>query len=156
MKLIVPVNQQWAAFRHLEQMVSDGSIALPRHVINEVGHMTHPDMPGAWATGMRDRSPHSPQADYAYLCHVMKVSGDVVDVNKASEDADPWVLALALQLQESMLLKICVVTEDTVDRNRISMITACERLNLRSCQIRDFLDHCGITMRSAPPNPEDA
>ncbi len=87
----------------------------------------------------------------------MKVSGDVVDVNKASEDADPWVLALALQLQESMLLKICVVTEDTVDRNRLSMITACERLNLRSCRIRDFLSNCGITMRSAPapPDPED-
>ncbi len=51
MKLIVPISQQWAAFSRLEQMVSDGRIALPHHVINEVGHMTHPDMPGALGHG---------------------------------------------------------------------------------------------------------
>lgn len=93
-------------------------------------------------------SPSTPlQADYDYLARVMSVAGDVVDANQTREDADPWVLALALQLQETTLFKICIVTEDTVDRHRISMVTACSRLQLEWCRVRDFLGHCSIEMR---------
>ena len=148
MKSVVPVSHQWAAFKHFEEVVAQGSLALPRHVINEVVAAMHPDMPGAWAAGMRGLMQHPPDAGFDYLQRVMDVAGDVVDVNKAGEDADPWVLALALQLKESVLLGVCVVTEDTVDRDRISMVTACERLELRWCTLRDFLGHCGIKMRA--------
>jgi len=34
-KTIVAVNRPWASFKHLEQMVIEGRIALPRQVINE-------------------------------------------------------------------------------------------------------------------------
>ena len=146
-KSIVSISNQWNAFRYLERMVADGKIALPRHVISEVSEITHPDMPGAWASGVRDLLQHPLQADYDYLARVMSVAGDVVDANKTREDADPWVLALALQLQETTLFKICIVTEDTVDRHRISMVTACSRLQLEWCRVRDFLGHCSIEMR---------
>ena len=67
----------------------------------------------------------------------MSVAGDVVDVNKAGEDADPYVLALARQL-ESSGHTVCIVTEDTVDRSRISIATACGRLQIDYCRVRDF------------------
>ena len=35
-KSIVSVTNQWDAFKHLEQMVQNGQIAMPRQVINEV------------------------------------------------------------------------------------------------------------------------
>ena len=148
MKSVVPVSHQWAAFKHLEEMVAQGSLALPRHMINEVVAAMHPDMPGAWAAGMRGFKQHPPEAGFDYLQRVMDVAGDVVDVNKAGEDADPWVLALALQIKESVLFEVCVVTEDTVDRHRISMVTACDRLELRWCTLRDFLGRYGIKMRA--------
>lgn len=71
-----------------------------------------------------------------------------MDVNKAGEDADPWVLALALQIKESVLFEVCIVTEDRVDRDRISMVTACDRLKLRWCTLRDFLGRYGIRVRA--------
>ena len=142
-KSIISVHNQWKAFKHLEQMVIEGQIALPRQVIKEVSEITHPDLPGAWAAGVRGLLQHTMDADYECLAHVMAIAGEVVDVNKAREDADPWVLALARQLQKPCSA-VCVVIEDIVDRKRISMKTACELLSLNWCSVREFLNHCGI------------
>ena len=144
-KTIVAVNNQWASFKHLEQMVIEGRIALPRQVIKEMSEIAHPDLPGAWAPGVRGSLQHPLDAGYDYISHVMSVAGDVVDVNKASEDADPWVLALALHIREDGYA-VCIVTEDVVDRNRISIATACSRLNIDWCQVRGFFEHCGIAV----------
>ena len=143
-KLIVSVSKQWDAFKGLEQMVVNGKIAMPRQVIKEVSELTHPDMPGAWASGVRGLLQHPLDADYDQITHVMNVAGDVVDANKPDEDADPYVLALARQLDKAGL-KVRIVTEDRVDHDHISIVTACSRLGLEPpCSVRDFFNHCGI------------
>ena len=142
-KKIISVSNQWKAFKKLEQMAMNGNIALPRQVINEVSRITHPDLPGAWAVGIRGLLRYPLDADHQHLDHVMKTAGEVVDTNKMHEDADPWVLALACQLQSTGSI-VCVVTVDTVDRNHISMTTACELLSLNWCSAREFLNPCGI------------
>jgi rRNA maturation endonuclease Nob1 len=126
-KSAVAVSDQWAVFKSLEQLVIDGAIAMPRHVLREAGEMIHPDLPGAWASGMRDHLVHPLEPAWVHVTHVMNMAGDVVDPNKTEEDADPYVLALACQLVEGGS-SVIVVTEDTVDRNRIAMTTACSHL----------------------------
>ena len=145
-KSIVSVTNQWDAFKHLEQMVQNGQIAMPRQVINEVSKIAHPDLPGAWAPGVRGSLQHPLDADYDHIKKVMSVAGEVVDVSKPDEDADPYVLALARQLKSSGYA-VCIVTEDTVDRSRISIATACGRLQIDYCRVRDFLDQCQIPLR---------
>ena len=126
-------------------MVVDGRIALPRQAINEVSEIAHPDLPGAWAPGIRKRLQHPLEAGYDHITKVMSVARDVGDVNKPGEDADPWVLALALHLKGDGH-NVCVVTEDIVDRTSISIATACDRLTIDWCCIRKFLDHCGVPL----------
>ena len=145
-KRIVSLSNQWSAFKHLEQLAVDGQIALPRQVIKEMGRISHPDLPGAWATGIRELLQHPVDAGYGHLGTVMSFAADVVmDVNKDSEDADPWVLALALRLKDEGH-SVCVVTEDVIDRISISIATACKRLSVDWCGIRTFLSHCGIPL----------
>ena len=144
-KTIVSVSNQWDAFKHLEQMVVDGHIALPRQVIKEVSEIAHPDLPGAWAPGIRGLLQHPLDAGFDYLRKVTSIVPDVVDVNKPTEDADPWVVALALRL-EGDGHTVCVVTKDVVDRTSISVATACDRLSIDWCPIRRFLHHCGIPL----------
>ena len=127
-------------------MAVEGRIALPRQVITEVSEITHPDVPGVWASGIRGQLQHPLDADYEHISHVMSVASNIVDVNKRNEDADPWVLALALQIRDSDHT-VCIVTEDTVDRSSISIKTACRRLMLDCCSVSKFLTHCGITIR---------
>ena len=97
-KTILTVGSQWAAFKQLEQMVLDGKIALPRQVIREMSQIAHPDLPGAWASGVRGQLRHPLDSGYEHIAQVMEAADGVVDVNKSGEDADPWVLALALHL----------------------------------------------------------
>ncbi len=83
--------------------------------------------------------------NYEHILNVMSIAGAVVDVDKASEDADPWVLALALQLKIDGHA-VCIVTEDIVDRSRISIATACGRLDIEWCRVREFFGYCGIAV----------
>ncbi|MCQ3804410.1 MAG: hypothetical protein OXC98_06250 [bacterium] len=76
------VSKQWDAFKHLEKMVLEGRIALPRQVINEMTEIAHPYLPGAWAPGVRGLLQHPLDAGYNHLSRVMRVAGDVVDANK--------------------------------------------------------------------------
>lgn len=80
----------------------------------------------------------------------MEVASDVVDENKPGEDADPWVLALAFHLRADGHA-VCIVTQDTVDRNSLSIATACRRLSLEWRGVRSFFEHCEIAgLKPAP------
>jgi hypothetical protein len=134
-KMIVPIGEQWEFFRTLDDLVDNSMIAMPRQVIREVGEITHPDVPGAWASSVRKGM-------------VMETAGDVVDASKDEEDADPYVLALALQLQ-SIGYEVRVVTSDVVDRIpiRISLETACHRMSVRTLSPEDFV----VAIRAESP-----
>lgn len=123
-KSALSVADQWQTFKLLEDMVRAGTLAMPRLVIREISEIAHPDLPGAWAPGVRDIQQHPLDPEWEHVQRVMAEAGDVVDPNKTKDDADPYVLALALQLVEQGL-DVCVVTEDRVDRNRIAVTTAC-------------------------------
>lgn len=142
-KAALSVADQWQTFKTLEGLVRQGAVAMPRLVIREISEIAHPDLPGAWAPGVRDLQVHPLDPAWEHLQRVMAEAGEVVDPNKTNEDADPYVLALALHLQGDGRV-VCVVTEDRVDRNRIAMTTACDRLGLDHCSTRDFLGGLGI------------
>lgn len=57
-KTLIAVAEQWEAFKRLEGIVQSGEIAMPRQVLNEASELAHPDLPGAWAPGMRGQLRH--------------------------------------------------------------------------------------------------
>lgn len=76
----------------------------------------------------------------------MTEAGDVVDPDK--EDADPDVPALALRLLEQGH-DVYVVTEDHVDRNRITVTTPCDRFDIPHCSVRDVPGGLGDQVEEA-------
>lgn len=153
-KAALSVTDQWQTFKLLEDMVRAGTVAMPRLVIREISEIAHPDLPGAWAPGVRDIQQHPLDPGWEHVQRVMAEAGDVVDPNKTKEDADPYVLALALQLLEQGH-GVCVVTEDRVDHNRIAMTTACERLGISHCSVRDFLGGLGVRTKKPAAGADD-
>lgn len=139
-KVQISVGDQWEAFKHLEDLVVLGLIAMPRQVLSEASELAHPDLPGAWAPGMRSQLRHPLDVDFEHLTRVMAVAGEVVDPSKTREDADPYVAAQALQLRAAGHHPI-VVTSDRVDRLplKIALTTACERLGVAHVSAREFL-----------------
>ncbi len=153
-KSALSVADQWQTFKLLEDMVRAGTVAMPRLVIREISEIAHPDLPGAWAPGVRDIQQHPLDPEWEHVQRVMAEAGDVVDPNKTKEDADPYVLALALQLV-GQGHDVCVVTEDRVDRNRIAVTTACDRLSIPHCSVRDFLGGLGVKTKKATADETD-
>lgn len=147
----IPANEQWQGFKRLEELVAAGEIAMPRQVIAEIGRTAHPDLPGAWAPGVRGALRYPLDVDFEQLRAVMAEAGQVVDPNKTDEDADPYVAALALQLREQGL-DVVVVTTDAVDHLpiRIALTTACDRLGLRHADSRTFLTAVGVPIKPIP------
>lgn len=135
----LPVTRQWDFFLDLEARVKAGEIAIPLHVIREVSRVPHPDMPGAWAKGMEKRTVYVLEADPHHVARVMSETPDVLDVDADTEQADPYVIALALHLTSDGHHAI-VVTKDKKDRPpRISVRTACARLGVDCVSLEDFL-----------------
>jgi rRNA maturation endonuclease Nob1 len=153
-KSALSVADQWQTFKLLEDMVRAGTVAMPRLVIREISEIAHPDLPGAWAPGVRDIQQHPLDPEWEHVRRVMADAGDVVDPNKTKEDADPYVLALALQLLEQER-DVCVVTEDRVDRNRIAVTTACDRFGIPHCSVRDFLGGLGVKTKKTSGEGDD-
>ncbi|MCY4102235.1 MAG: DUF4411 family protein [bacterium] len=147
-KRLLPMPEQWNAFVRLGSLVDNGRIAMPRQVLAEATKVSHPDVPGAWAAAMRERLQHPVDPGYHFLRLAMARAGDVVDSNKTTEDADPYVVALALHARERGF-DVMVVTADVVDRLpiKISLATACARLNVDTATPEEFLAASGIWPR---------
>lgn len=105
------------------------------------GSVKHPDAPGAWIANAKNSVRHPEPAEDT-LVRVMGSAADVVEKNATRDPADPYVLAMALELVECYPdRQILLVTNDVVDRLplKISVRTACGRLGLLHCPPEPFL-----------------
>lgn len=148
-KRLIAVNDQWRAFKALEDLVAKGRIALHKEVIREVSKIAHPDLPGAWAPGVEQLLRYPGEVAFSYLRTAMSSASEVIDKNKSEEDADPYMLSLGLWLVDQGR-KPVVVTGDLVDHEpiRISVGTACERLGLPYTDALTFLTTVGIPTKT--------
>ena len=155
-KLIINLREQWSTFRVLEDMAKNEQIAMPKQVINEVSRVRHPDIPGAWVVGVENYLEHPVNVDHRILSIIKSQCPDLADPRKEIDDADPYVVALAYQLQEQKEIP-CIVTEDKVDRivtegqvdRKIqSIVSACKQLKLKYTYTRDFLTHLNIPTKN--------
>ena len=141
LKRIIRVASQWSFFPCLEAMVDAGTVVFPKKVMEELGRGNHPDMPGAWAHGCGERVKFAFNPHEETLVRVMAIAHDVVDPSDADSDADPYVIAQALEVRD-LGYDVMVVTRDATDRpDRISIVTACARpgIDLPTCNEREFI-----------------
>lgn len=153
-KRIIRVASQWSFFLCLETMVSDGAVVFPKRVMDELGRGNHPDMPGAWAHGCGARVKFAFNPGDETLAQVLAIAPDVIDPSDADSDADPYVIAQALEVRQ-LGYDVIVVTRDATDRaDRISIVTACRRpgIEIPTCGEREFIEQIDCeagTLRAA-------
>ena len=126
----IPLERQWGFLRCLEEAVIDGRVFFPHLVVVELTDKTrvpHPDAPGVWAIGVRNEVKHGYRPSTVSLATVMQRAGNVVDPED-DEDADPHVLAQALDLREDADADVFIVSQDTQGGElHISLREACGR-----------------------------
>jgi rRNA maturation endonuclease Nob1 len=141
-KAKVRPSDQWWFFDALLARLRDGRIVVPFHTQKEL-QREYPDMPGAWAasTYKEGRHPYDPDDDW--VVKVMERVPDVIEIDSPMDKADPYVLALALQLREAGF-DVVVVTDDYVDRpSKMSLVSACRAFKVDSIDFDKALDWLG-------------
>lgn len=146
----VPARQRRSVFSQLDGLVADGSLVYPIQVVKELGQYTSapatsPDLPYQWAKKNQLRATrHGRQ--YTVLKEILAHPQvkSVVDPDKiGTEEADPYVLALAVYLKSDHV--VTVLTEERKDRpDKLSMNTACGLLQLFCLSMEAFLAHVRI------------
>lgn len=133
-------------FDFLEALVTAGRLTFPVQVRDELNCRTPSDLASDWSKGCaRQRRYNDPRL--LTVKAVLEKVPNIVDHTKLMDDADPYVVAQALDLQATGILH-AVVTEDRRDRRTTSITTACIRLGLPCIRTLPFLEACG-----APSEP---
>lgn len=143
LKHLLPVGEQWPLLTQMSVLVQTGHLAFPRQVTNEIKNVQWPDAPGAWAAGNKGWSVH-PQPRDEFLAEALGAA-QLTDPNAEPdiEPADPYLVAMALQIRESNPgCTVYVVTTDRVDRMpaKESVLTACLRLDLLCSTPEEFVE----------------
>lgn len=136
----------------LTNLVNTDKLVYPKEVIPELGRYVNPDsrlkQPLDWA---RSNSSHATRFDVPleFMKSVLEKVPTVNDPDKLGvEEADPYVLALAVYLR-TQGMEVTVLTEETHDRpDKMSMTTACGHLRLIRLPIEEFLKINGVWIRS--------
>lgn len=138
MKNVVPGGKQWDTFKKLETMVEDGHVAFPRQVLKEG---SHPDVPGAWIQGVATACVHSLDADVNNVAAVMAGTVNLVDPHAEGDPADPYVVALAMDIQAGDTdVNVTVATNDHVQHHgNDSVASACDKFGVAHTTVEDFL-----------------
>ena len=137
----IPAAQMWDFFEtEMTPLVESGRVTIPVHVERELRpDAPHPDVPAAWAFAKarlgRVRREPSPER----VRSVLSVFPRLVDPDKEREDADPYVVALALELKDAGH-DVVVVTHDVTDRAPVdtSIKTACDHFGIEVMDLEEF------------------
>lgn len=144
-------SRQRFVFDALTDLVNKEVLVYPKKVVEELAQICIPnsenvDLPLEWAKQNQAKATRFP-LDYMVLKEILAHPQvqRVLDPDKVGvEEADPYVLTLALQLSREGF-DVRVLVEETRDRpDKLSMNTACGHLRLISLKMSGFLEEKGI------------
>ena len=146
----IGVAREATVLKKLERFVESGQIVYPKPVVDELGQYASGDKPFRpyeWAKRHKDAIVR--QADLFETTKELLADAQiqlVVDAAKAigEEEADPYVLALAVKLKREGH-EVTVLTEERRDRpSKLSLNTACGLLRVYCLPVRAFLVQQGL------------
>jgi hypothetical protein len=139
-----------AVFDKLGTLVDGGTLFFPQQVYGELEQGNEnlggaDDAPFEWIHAHRGQAVQDTKL-FAHVRRVLEVALNLVDKDKTSgpDEADPWVVALALSFLEDGRA-VTVITEDRNDRlDKTSVQSACGLLGIPAMSIVAFLQYKGF------------
>ena len=143
LKQIVKVDEQWSLLDAMLQLVQVGVVCFPRQVPSELTGQKWPDAPGAWVGHAKQFVCHR-EPDDGCVANVLSVASELIDADATGpEPADPYVVAMALDLRAVYAnARIVVASDDKINRLplKLSIKTACGRLHIEFCEPPPFVE----------------
>ena len=144
----IKAERQWDFFNEtMTEMVEGGELLIVPQVESECKKAPHPDVPGTWALAKAKLFPDVRDADLQTVKEVLADWPRLIDPQGEDEQADPYVVARALELCDDVQA-VCVVTDDTLNRLplKVSMAEVCDDYGIEWSTLGEFLgpDHLDL------------
>jgi hypothetical protein len=134
-------------YEGLSALVEARRLAYPNEVVNELARYMGKENPALCWAQKHACVACSHRPDYEVVRSVLTSVPEVVDYQKDSptQDADPYILALAVQLRTADIIDVRIVTEESRNTDKkMCLASAAGYLGLPSMALRIFLKHEGI------------
>jgi uncharacterized protein DUF4411 len=143
-----------AVFQRLSRMVSDGLLIYPPQVVDELERgaedKTKPDAQLQWAKENAPNACYQADSGWDEIAEILAQVPTILDPDKDSgeEEADPYVLALAVRLRAAGI-DARIVTQERKDiPTKMSLNTAAGLLGVPSVPLNGFVLKENILERS--------
>lgn len=132
----VPIDRQWEVGERLLALVRQGLLQFPEPVHYELTApevIQHPDVPGAWAARAWQLMSPKPSPDPETIKEVLGSHPELVEGDARFDQADPYVVALALEHARSSY-SVTVIADDDALR------TACDSFGIPTMSSAELVE----------------
>ena len=132
----------WA---RLEKLIREGRLIAPREVLEEIDHSD--DQLSEWARGRQDLFCAESKGQIGFLQDIVE-RYPAITKDTGEHDADPWVIALALERMRSPQktlspVRATVVTEERIRGNQVRIPLVCREYGIDAIRIQDMFRNEG-------------
>lgn len=148
---IIEVRQRFGrpderkVFSALTSLIKKGQLIWPPEVTHEVEAALSPDSAVRWVKANRETAERS--AKLETVKSVLSRAPTLIDPNATREQADPYVVALGLDVASGDLFapKVTVITEDRRDKpGKLSLATAAGLLGIPTVPLHALIASIGM------------
>lgn len=147
-KIIKIPDSLW---KHLEKMMKGGEIISHRIVFNEINSGTkNPDFITQWIRDKMDYFLPKTDTQVFYVPEIVQKFPDLIDYGRENEQADPWLIALAIEKsKENKLFEInisIVVSQENPNSSK-KIPAVCKSFGVKHLSLREFFDEIGLSTK---------
>jgi len=135
-----PIDVFPSVWKNMESLISKGLLVAPKEVLNEI--IERDDQLSKWAKKQNNFFREPTEKQIKILKGILKDYPSLVKDDRR-HDADPWVIALAIEMASSSQktltpIKRIVVTEEKLRGDKIKISLVCQKYNIESIDILDM------------------
>ena len=136
-------------WEHLESMMKNGELISHRLVFDEISsHSKNPDFITKWISDKKDCFISRSDTQIAQVSKIITKFPGLIDPTFEREQADPWLIALAIEKTgQNNLFEVCasvVVSQENPNSSK-KIPAVCRAFSIRHLSLRNFFDEIGVS-----------
>lgn len=140
-----------ALWDFLEKMMKEKQVVSHRIVFDEItSGSKNPDFITRWVENKKDYFLLKTDGQRVELPKIVQKYPELIDYKRESEQADPWLIALAIEKSKDVnLFEACVavvVSQENPNSSK-KIPAACKFFSIRSLSLRNFFDENGLSTK---------
>lgn len=132
-------------WNHLEKMMYGGQIISHRLVFDELSsHAKNPDFITKWVAGKKQFFLEKTNEQIRLVSDIIQKFPNLIDYQMEHEQADPWLIALAIEKSKKQTLffiNISIVVSQENPKSSKKIPVVCKYFGVQHASLKEFLDN---------------